>query len=171
VSEGAFRNLPALRAAAGALGVKGVNVDRWPFRNLAGLVRVEGGRVVIDTLRFDQDQLGWRMAGAVAPDGEISLFGVVAAEVGAVSLPPALEVLAELVQDERGRIPIDFSVRGPVTAPEVLLDWDAFQTRAAETARDRQARELEEAIRKKVDDPEVLDRIQKILRGKKGGGR
>ena len=166
VVEGAFVALPVAALAAESLGLPPALWERWPFRNLAGHVKVRAGRLQVDSLRIEQEGILWRAAGSIGPGGDLDLAGSLIADPTRIRLPAAIEVLARTVADDGGRIPVDFALDGPATSARLRFDWDEFSRRVAERARDRQGERLEQILEDTVKDPEVLQRLRDVLKKK-----
>ncbi len=168
VGQGAILNVPALRSLATYLDLKEAAGDRWPFRNLAAAFAVKDGRLILDTLRVAQTGLGWALGGTVGLDGTLALSGILLADPARIDLPSEFQLLAPYVAQADGRIPVDFKLTGEAASPVVSVDWDALARRATEKARTDEREKLQKELEKSITDPQALDKLKKLLGGKKG---
>jgi hypothetical protein len=167
VQNGAFVNVPGLQALGRTLRIKEAVEESWAFRNLSGAVAVREGRVIIDTLTVLQKEMDWSVAGSIGLDGTIELRGTLFADPGKLALPQEAELLKPYITNERGKVPVDFRMRGKFKSPDVSLDWESLLLRAAERAKKEEPEKLKDKIRETLKDPDALDKLKKIL----GGGK
>jgi hypothetical protein len=156
LSDGAFRDLPGLASLGQFIQVPELVRGRWPFQSLATHFTVREGALVLEGLELAQPGMDWRLSGQVAIDGTVAFSGTLRALPDRLKLPAQVAFLAPYLAEADGRIPLDFRLEGPARAPRVTLDWDTATQRASE--------------RVKAQDPEALQKLKKILGGKKGGG-
>jgi hypothetical protein len=168
VREGGFRGFPGLTDLARALGVAREESAGWGFRDLAASFRLREGRVLLPRLAWRQEGLDWSIEGSAGLDATLSLTGTVTADPRRVKLPSHVAPLAPYLAGSDGRIPVPFRVEGALTMPQISVDWEALAARAAERVRGKEALRLEEELKKKVKDPETLERLKKLLGGRGG---
>ncbi len=168
MGQGAILNVPALRSIAAYLNLKEAAGERWPFRSLAAAFAVKDGRLILDTLRVAQTGLGWAIGGTVGLDGTLALSGILLADPARIDLPSEFQLLAPYVAQADGRIPVDFKLTGGAASPTVSVDWDALARRATEKARTDEREKIENELEKSITDPKTLDKLKKLLGGKKG---
>jgi hypothetical protein len=146
IRNGSVRNAPSLQSLGQRLGVPGVSSEQWPFRDWVSRIRMENGRVLLDTLTIEQRGVSWRAAASVGVDHELSARGVAYLDPSVVKLPTALAMVARYVQDPDGRIPVDFGADGPVKNPNIGLDLEAVALRARDRMAADEKKNLEGAV-------------------------
>jgi hypothetical protein len=165
LEDGRLHEVPGVRELTHALNVPAGEDGTWPLRDLAGRFRLRDGRVVVDSLDLTIPGIAWNLSGGVGLDGGLDLSGLALLDPERVRLPEQMSFLAPYVTDARGRIPVPFRIGGTLKQPAATLDWDGLAARAAEKARAQGAERLTREIEKKIQDPESLDRLKKLLKG------
>lgn len=167
VRDGAFQNLPEFLELGRTLGLRAAGDERWPFRDLAGSIRIVDGGVVLDSTRVRQLGAEWRLAGRVGFDGSLVAGGTVFLEAARVRLPDALQPFVKYLRQPDGTIPVDFALRGTALAPVPVLDWESLAKRAAGGARQDAGETVRDAVEEALEDAPALDPLKKLFGGKK----
>jgi hypothetical protein len=114
--------------------------------------------------------LDWAVSGRIGIAGELGLSGTLRAEPERLKLPGQLSFLTPYLADADGRVPLDFKLEGPASAPRVIMDWDAATQRATQRLEARESEKARKEIQEKITDPETLKKLQNLMGGKKSGG-
>jgi len=165
VQDGAIRNVPDLVRLGQQLNVAGVSAERWPFRDLAGLLKVERGNLVVDTLIVHQPGVEWTMAGRLGVGEGSGVKGTARLDPAQVRLPPQLAPFVAYLKEPDGRIPVDFALAGRLPDVQASLDWTALAQRAASRASDAQKQKILDSFKDAVKDDDRLEKLRKKLGG------
>lgn len=152
MQDGSIRNAPGLEQIGATFGLSQLSGPRWPFHGLDLQFRIRQGAVQVEGLSFSQPGLAWSLGGPVGLDGRLGLTGVLQADPRRVKLPTELSLAAPFLAGADGRIPIDFTVGGTLTSPNLALDLPALRQRAIQRAKEAQKQALEKSLQKALPD-------------------
>jgi uncharacterized protein involved in outer membrane biogenesis len=143
--------LATIISVMGLLPDGGAKVD---IRQIVAAFEIDRGRV-----KFRDTQFGTRESGEFTVNGSIGLDGSLDYQVSGL-LPKRYAPkqlanqpdLLNLVTDEEGRIPVDFTIGGTVKDPRVALDLKKLEGRAAARAKKELGERTDEEVKKALDE-------------------
>ena len=119
VEQGKIAESEGLKQIRGALGLGG-GTD-VAFRTLSHVLRIEGGRLLLDKVKGDLGADKFEMTGALGMDKSLNLGLLLRLAPERVKGNGTLAQFARYARDAEGRLPIELGIGGTTDAPKVQL--------------------------------------------------
>lgn len=119
VEEGKIAETETLKKIRGALGLGG-NTD-MAFKTISHVLRIEGGKLLLDKVRGDLGPDKFELTGALGMDKSMNLTLLLRLAPERVKGNTALARFARYARDADGRLPIQFGIGGTAQSPKVQL--------------------------------------------------
>jgi len=152
LADGKLTSFGALKLLAKALkaaGGSGVGEDETPFKSLSATFDIADGRARTQDLKLVSDAIKMKGKGEVRLDLglDLDLTGRISEQVSGdmVEETPALKY----VQDDKGRISLDFRVGGTLMEPKVGIDPEFLRRSARESVKEEGLNILDKLLNKK----------------------
>lgn len=183
ILEGELRNWPLVRELGRRIGVAEFETEALRFQDWGGRFRIADARFLVEESGFEAEDVAVRFAGSFDVAGNLDFgasFDLPVRWVAGIPGVPA-GLVASILADPTGRVPIGANVGGSTSSPSIDLDFSEAGARIVERAREswmdrlgvdppgleERRPEAADTLRDQVEE-EVRDRLRRLLRG--GGG-
>ncbi|HET9952288.1 MAG TPA: AsmA-like C-terminal region-containing protein [Candidatus Eisenbacteria bacterium] len=119
VEQGKIAESEGLKQIRGALGLG--NTSDVAFRTLSHVLRIEGGRLLLDKVKGDLGADKFELTGALGMDKSLNLGLLLRLAPERVKGNSTLAQFARLARDADGRLPVELGIGGTTDAPRVQL--------------------------------------------------
>ncbi|MEK7317355.1 MAG: AsmA-like C-terminal region-containing protein [Candidatus Eisenbacteria bacterium] len=151
VEQGKIAETETIRKLRSALGIDG-NTD-MAFKTITHVLRIEGGRLLLDKVRGDLGADKFELSGALGLDKSMNLGLVLRLAPERLKGSGALAEFARYSRDAEGRLPIELSIGGTTEAPKVQLKAGKFLDVAGKGLKVNLTQALSKSLAEKLAPP------------------
>lgn len=151
VEQGRIAETETVRKIRGALGLD-ADAD-MAFKTISHVLRIEGGKLLLDKVRGDLGPDKFELSGALGIDKSLNLGLLLRLAPERVKGSSALARLARYARDADGRLPLELSIGGTTEAPRVQLKAGKFLDIAGRGLKENLAQSLSKSLSEKLAAP------------------
>lgn len=151
VEQGKIIETETIRKLRSALGIE-ANTD-LAFKTITHVLRIEGGRLLLDKVRGDLGADKFELTGVLGLDKSMNLGLVLRLAPERLKGSSALAEFARYSRDAEGRLPIELSIGGTTDSPKVQLKAGKFLDVAGKGLKENLMQALSKSLSEKLAPP------------------
>lgn len=151
VEQGKIAESESLKKIRGLLGLGG-GTD-MAFKTISHVLRIEGGRLLLDKVRGDLGADKFELTGALGMDKSLNLGLLLRLAPERVKGNSALAQFARLARDPDGRLPVQLGIGGTTDAPKVQLKAGNLLGAAGGELKESLTKSLTKSLTEKLTPP------------------
>ncbi|HEY6572085.1 MAG TPA: AsmA-like C-terminal region-containing protein, partial [Candidatus Eisenbacteria bacterium] len=151
VEQGKITENATIKMIQGALGLS--SADGMAFKTISHVLRIEGGRLLLDKVRGDLGPDKFELTGALGIDKSLNLVLLIRLAPERVKGSGTLAQFARYAKDADGRLPVELSIGGTTESPKVQLRSAKLLDIAGQGLKENLSEQLSKSLAEKLAPP------------------